>query len=279
MNGVWKYVYDVEGKPDVNFEVWSFEIRNPKFVHTYWMLRSLTRKKNGCINTKIIEKKMYDTAIDEYIVNEPKKFFDSLKGFNVKLRNSTLVSNSPFPLNKIKSMEDNKPTILQKFSSFLGLGRRKKPAQEEDLIQEVQEAQEIAMETIRAVTKKEKTRERREQVIYRAKYKAKHEAKRKLKKRFKIGKHYVLRIKAKDGSRECIMGFECKKFIYTMNEMPMNIVIMKQLYGDDGNKYTLDRHECRKFHVKYEPGLEVWPMEVNWIPEKQQKDKKKTESV
>ena len=168
-------------------------------------------------------------------------------------------------------MADNtKPTILQKFSSFLSLGRHKTPAQEEDSIQEAQEL----LETVKALTKKEKTRERREQVVYRTKYKAKHEAKRKLKKRFKIGRNYVIRIKSKDGSREVIMGFECKKFIYTMNDTPLNIVIMKQIYGEEGKKYTLNRHECRKFHVKYEPGLEVWPMEVNWIPEKPQNTKK-----
>lgn len=274
MSGVWKYLYDIEGNPDANFEAWSFEIRNTE--HTSWMLRSLTRKKNGYIDTKTIEKKIYDSAVTEYVVNEPKKYFDSLKGFNIKLRNSTLVTNSPFPLSKIKSMEDNKPTILQKFSSFLGLGRRKKSAQEEDPIQEAQDA---AMEAIKAITKKEKTRERREKVNYRVKYKAKHEAKRKMKKRFKVGNNYILRIKPKDGSREVIMGFQCKKFIYTMNDMPMNIVIMKQLYGDEGKKYTLDRHECQKFHVKYEPGLEVWPMGVNWIPEKKQNSRKNSVTV
>ena len=162
---------------------------------------------------------------------------------------------------------ETKPTILQKFSSILGLGRRKKPAQEEDPFQEAQDA---AMEAIKAITKKEKTRERREKVNYRVKYKAKHEAKRNMKKRFKIGKRYILRIKPKDGSREVIMGFQCKKFIYTMNDMPMNIVIMKQVYGEEGKKYTLDRNECLKFHVKFEPGLEVWPMSMNWIPERTQ---------
>lgn len=274
MSGVWKYFYDIEGNQDTNFEVWSFEIRNTE--HTSWMLRFLTRKKNGYIDTKTIETKIYDSAVTEYVVNEPNKYFDFLKDFNVKLRNSTLVFNAPFPLSKIKSMEDNKPTILQKFSSFLGLGRRKKSAQEEDPIQEAQDA---AMEAIKAITKKEKTRERREKVNYRVKYKAKHEAKRKMKKRFKVGKNYILRIKPKDGSREVIMGFQCKKFIYTMNDMPMNIVIMKQLYGDEGKKYTLDRHECQKFHVKYEPGLEVWPMGVNWIPENKQNSRKNSVTV
>lgn len=176
-------------------------------------------------------------------------------------------------------MKDHKPTILQKFSSVLaGLGRRKKPAQEEGPIQElqdIQEARDAAMKAIKAITKKEKTRERREKVNYRIKYKAKHEAKRKMKNRFKVGRQYISRIKPKDGSREVIMGFECKKFIYTMNEMPMNIVIMKQVFGEEGKKYTLDRHECQKFHVKYEPGLEVWPMDMNWIPKKTQNAQKK----
>lgn len=275
MSGVWKYLYDVEGKPDINIEVWSSDIKDTQ--STFWELRLLNRDKKGCINEKTIESKIYrNTVITDDVLREPKKHFDSIKDLNIKLRNSTLVKNSPTPLNKLIAMEDNKPTILQKFSSFLGLGRRKKPAQEEDPIQEAQDA---AMEAIKAITKKEKTRERREKVNYRVKYKAKHEAKRKMNKRFKVGKNYILRIKPKDGSREVIMGFQCKKFIYTMNDMPMNIVIMKQLYGDEGKKYTLDRHECQKFHVKYEPGLEVWPMGVNWIPEKKQNPQKNSATV
>jgi hypothetical protein len=43
---------------------------------------------------------------------------------------------------------------------------------------------------------------------------------------------------------------------------------MRQITPYDGRKFTLDRQECAKFHIKYEPGLEVWPMEINWIPEK-----------
>lgn len=103
---------------------------------------------------------------------------------------------------------------------------------------------------------------------YVEKHKAKHKAKRLIKTKFIIGGIYYQRIKPRDGSQQVLTGYECKKYIYSMNDIQMNIVIMKQISGPEGKKFTLDRHECLQFHIKWEPGLEVWPMGINWIPEK-----------
>ena len=103
---------------------------------------------------------------------------------------------------------------------------------------------------------------------YQAKYIAKHKAKNRIKTKFKIGRYYYQRIKPKDGSQNIVIKYQCVKTIYSIKDIETNIVIMRQITPYDGRKFTLDRQECQKFHIKYEPGLEVWPMEINWIPEK-----------
>ena len=103
---------------------------------------------------------------------------------------------------------------------------------------------------------------------YQAKYIAKHKAKNRIKTKFKIGRYYFQRIKPKDGSPNVVIKYQCVKTIYSIKDIETNIVIMRQITPYDGRKFTLDRQECQKFHIKYEPGLEVWPMEINWIPEK-----------
>lgn len=103
---------------------------------------------------------------------------------------------------------------------------------------------------------------------YQAKYIAKHRAKNKVKTKFKIGRYYYQRIKPKDGSPNIVIKYQCVKTIYSIKDTETNIVIMRQISPYDGRKFTLDRQECAKFHIKFEPGLEVWPMEINWIPEK-----------
>lgn len=103
---------------------------------------------------------------------------------------------------------------------------------------------------------------------YQAKYIAKHKAKNRIKTKFKIGRYYYQRIKPKDGSPNIVIKYQCVKTIYSIKDIEVNIVIMRQLTPYDGRKFTLDRQECQKFHIKYEPGLEVWPMEINWISEK-----------
>ena len=54
------------------------------------------------------------------------------------------------------------------------------------------------------------------------------------------------------------------KFVYSMNDTETNILILKQIYGPKGTMYTLNRHDCKKLHIKYEPGLQVFSMLLNW---------------
>jgi hypothetical protein len=92
----------------------------------------------------------------------------------------------------------------------------------------------------------------------------KNEAKAKVKRKFKLGDLISLKIKSKGGSKEIIKGFKVMKFAYSMNDTETNILILKQIYGPKGTMYTLNRHDCKKLHIKYEPGLQVFSMLLNW---------------
>lgn len=92
----------------------------------------------------------------------------------------------------------------------------------------------------------------------------KHEAKAKVKRKFKLGQLLSLKIKSKSGSKEIIKGFKVVKFIYTINDTETNILILKQIYGPKGSMHTLNRHDCKKLHIKYEPELQVFSMFLNW---------------
>lgn len=92
----------------------------------------------------------------------------------------------------------------------------------------------------------------------------KRRAKAKVKRKFVVGELLSLKTKPKCGSREIIKGYKVIKYIYTMNRIETNILILKQIYGPQGHIYTLNAHDCRKLHIKYQPGLQVFPMNMNW---------------
>ena len=80
------------------------------------------------------------------------------------------------------------------------------------------------------------------------------------------GRVYKIRFKGKCGLRGYEKKYVLKKFIYTINQDTVNIVIMKQIAGPVSTIFTLNREECKRFHIKYEDGLQVMPMDFNWIP-------------
>lgn len=101
------------------------------------------------------------------------------------------------------------------------------------------------------------------------------EAKKKVHRKFKVGDLISLKIKSICGSKEVIRGFKVKKCVYTMNNQEMNVLIVKQIYGPEGRMFTLNRRDCEKLHVKFEPGLQVFSMFLNWgnFKEKQETNK------
>lgn len=82
--------------------------------------------------------------------------------------------------------------------------------------------------------------------------------------KFVVGKHYYLLTKAPFGDKRIYREFVLKKFCYCRNDMPLNILILKEVSDFNCTKYTLNRNDCLKYHVKYEPGLQIFPMSMRW---------------
>lgn len=80
-------------------------------------------------------------------------------------------------------------------------------------------------------------------------------------KRFVIGCRYSL---SPMGNKTLRREYVLRKTIYTILGCEVRIVIMKQVSGDAYKKYTLNRSDCIKYHIKFEDGLEVFPMDMDW---------------
>ena len=92
-------------------------------------------------------------------------------------------------------------------------------------------------------------------------------------KKFIIGKKYGLRIKSVEGSENIFKKFILVQKINEIKGQEVNILIMKAASDEDRKKmrelghreFCLNRTDCQKFHIKYEPHLEVYSSELNWI--------------
>jgi hypothetical protein len=100
--------------------------------------------------------------------------------------------------------------------------------------------------------------------FFQTKTEFKHKAKEKVKRKFVVGELISLKTKSKCGSKEVIKGYKVIKFFYTINDIETNAVVVKQIYGPQSQIYTLNIHDCQKLHIKYEPGLQVFSMNLNW---------------
>ena len=102
---------------------------------------------------------------------------------------------------------------------------------------------------------------------------AKDRAKAKVTERYKIGDILTLRGKIRDGSSRIVKKFEVKKVIWSIRGKEMNVLILKQLSGPNNNR-TLGKDDCIRYHIKYEPGLQVYSMLLGFV-----KSKKKIEQI
>lgn len=90
------------------------------------------------------------------------------------------------------------------------------------------------------------------------------ESKKRIGKKFIVGEKYYT--KTKIGTSTTYKVYELKKYIYSIGEISVCCLIMKQIGGEPTtSKFTLNRNDCIKYHIKYEEGLEVFPMEYNFI--------------
>ncbi len=96
---------------------------------------------------------------------------------------------------------------------------------------------------------------------------AKQAAKKNVKQKwFEIGEEYILKNQDKIAEDEV---YKCVKFIYTIGKNPVNCVVMQKLGNNlKGDVRHLSVNDCRMFHIKYSPGLYMFPMTQRFYKKK-----------
>lgn len=82
--------------------------------------------------------------------------------------------------------------------------------------------------------------------------------------KYKIGEWYSIRYRKLDHTELNNDVYEVKKVIRTIGATIVNVLIMKKVSDgisqQDAGRNILTHHDCRMFHIKYEPGLMVFNM-------------------
>lgn len=87
--------------------------------------------------------------------------------------------------------------------------------------------------------------------------------------KFVRGKQYKLRFKGMEGCNSQTILYRCVQIIHTIKNEDVGIVVMKAMEEhpiQSHQVYCLNRFDCKKYHIKYEDGLEVFSQMMNWIP-------------
>ena len=170
------------------------------------------------------------------------------------LRNVTIVVKNIDLQNKVSHDEATK-----RMSSIIDLIKETDKYYKPNSQDEVDKC--IYMDILRQVYEKRMRKEDEENAI-RDKQAAKNSAKKRIKRKwFKIGEEYVLRKTDSEGNVVLEEDYKCVKFIYTVGKNTVNCVVMKRLAGViGGDARPLNVNDCRMFHIKYEPGLYMFPM-------------------
>lgn len=101
------------------------------------------------------------------------------------------------------------------------------------------------------------------------KQEAKQEAKKQINKKFYVGDIYYIKNNINKKYYKLI------KYIYSDKTEIVNALIMLQVGGEKSDTiYTLTQKDCKRYHIKYQPGLQVFSMTLNWIHKKGNKQTK-----
>lgn len=89
-------------------------------------------------------------------------------------------------------------------------------------------------------------------------------AKKDCKFKYYIGDSYSLMHIDKKTGKMSESEYEVRKVIYTIGQNIVNIVIMKHISGHASNTRCVNMLDCKFFHIKYEPGLFVFPINTRF---------------
>lgn len=96
------------------------------------------------------------------------------------------------------------------------------------------------------------------------KQQCKQQAKANTKFKYRIGDIYGLTMRTLDGKTSFSEVYKVRKFVYTVGNTPVNIVIMKLIAGNIPRRRSISPNDCRAFHIKYENDLYVFSMNTRF---------------
>ncbi len=82
--------------------------------------------------------------------------------------------------------------------------------------------------------------------------------------RFIVGENYSLKGAACDGFEANMQIYKLVKVVDKLFDIDINSVIVKQIWGERGNRYTLTKTDCSYYNLNYEEGLQIFPQSLNW---------------
>lgn len=110
---------------------------------------------------------------------------------------------------------------------------------------------------------------------------AKNAAKSLVKYRYKIGEWYSIRYRQLNHTETNKDIYEVKKVIHSIGSTIVNVLIMKKVSNgnsmQDVGRNILTHHDCKLFHIKYEPGLMVFNMSEKLYKVSKEKENAKIE--
>lgn len=80
----------------------------------------------------------------------------------------------------------------------------------------------------------------------------------------RVGHKYALQEEPCEGTEMPISVYECKHIIKEFGGINLNSVVMKQLEGNSDMIFSLTKADCKNFGLKYEPQLQLFPINFNW---------------
>lgn len=93
------------------------------------------------------------------------------------------------------------------------------------------------------------------------------------KERFKIGRRYLLSGVECDDFEMPKKEYELVGLVSEINGIVLDSVIMKQISGTSGTIFSLTKQDCRNLNIKFQPCLQMFPRNLNWIEVKDETEK------
>ena len=86
----------------------------------------------------------------------------------------------------------------------------------------------------------------------------------------KVGKLYGLQGQSCDDFEMPINVFMCKGIVREYHGITLDVAIMKHIEGEEGQIFSLTRSDCKLLNIEYEPKLQAFPIDFNWMPMERQ---------